>query len=270
MDSKQTTGALNVAQSAVLEAGKIVTQSIDQLDRIKVTQKNRHELVTEIDLLAEQAIIEILEASYPDFNVLGEETGDKGRESDFCWVIDPLDGTHNFLHGHPHCCVAVALRHHAASGPEIILAAVYDALRNELFTARKGGGAQLDGRRIRVSDTSKLTDSLLCTGFPYRDPVDSKPWLKSFATVLPRVQSVHRTGSSILDLAYVACGRYDGFWEFGMREWDIAAGSILVSEAGGLVTDISGDTDLFKSGNLIAGTPRIYEKLSHLIHGSIG
>ena len=269
MDSKQTSGALNVAQAAALEAGKIIAQNISQLDRIKITRKSRHELVSEIDVQAEQAAIFVLEAAYPEFNVLAEESGDKGRTSDFCWIIDPLDGTHNFLHGHPHCCVSIALRHSTENGSEIIVAAVYDAIRNELFTARKGGGAQMDGRRMRVSDTSKLADSLLCTGFPAHSASDTKPWLKSFAAVLPRAQGIHRTGSSVLDLAYVACGRYDGFWEFGMREWDIAAGSLLVREAGGLVTDISGDTDEFKSGNVIAGTTKIHEKLSHLISGSI-
>ncbi len=148
---------------------------------------------------------------------------------------------------------------------EVIASVVYDSIRNELFTARKGAGAQLDGRRIRVSGISKLTDSLLCTGFPYRQGAETKFWLRTFAAVMPRAQSIHRTGSSVLDLAYVACGRYDGFWELGLKEWDIAAGALLVKEAGGIISDIDGDTNFFKSGNVVAGTPKVYEKLHHIL-----
>jgi len=265
MESNQTAGALNVAVAAALEAGKIITQNITQLDRVKVSKKtsgkSRCELVSEVDLLAERTLIHLLETSYPEYNIVSEEAGDLGRESEYCWVIDPLDGTHNFLHGHPHCCISIALLHK----DEILAGVVYDALRNELFSARKGAGAQLDGRRIRVSETSKLSDSLLCTGFPGSKGPETKFWLKSFAALMPRAQSIHRTGSSVLDLAYIACGRYDGFWEMGLRDWDIAAGTLLIKEAGGLITDFSGDTDVFKSGNIVAGTPRVHEKLSHII-----
>ena len=265
MESNLSAGALNVASAAALEAGKLIAQSITQIDRIQITTKvgtrNRVEMVTEIDLMAERTIIDLLDSSYPEFNILSEEAGDLGRDSEYCWVIDPLDGTHNFLHGHPHCCVSIALKFKG----EPVVAVIYDAIRNELFTARKGGGAQLEGRRIRVSDTSRLSDSLLCTGFPYRDGAETKLWLKTFAALMPRAQSVHRTGSSVLDLAYVACGRYDGFWEFGLQEWDIAGGALLVQEAGGLVTDISGNTDFFKSGNIVAGTPKVHEKLDHIL-----
>ena len=267
MESNQTVGALNVASNAAIEAGKIIAQNITQLDRIKINQKssqgpNRTDLVSEIDLLAEQIIIEQLDAAYPQYNIISEEAGDLGRDSEFCWVIDPLDGTQNYVHGHPHCCVSIALKH----DNEIIAAVVYDALRNELFTARKGAGAQLDGRRIRVSGNSKLTDSLLCTGFPYRKGAETKFWLRTFAAIMPRAQSIHRTGSSVLDLAYIACGRYDGFWELGLKEWDIAAGALLVREAGGIISDIDGTTDAFKSGNVIAGTPRIHEKIQHILN----
>ncbi len=265
MESNLITGALNVATTAAREAGKLIAQNITQLDRVKVSRKtdtkSRTELVSEIDLMAERTVIHHLEAAYPNYNILSEEAGDLGRNSDFCWIIDPLDGTHNFLHGHPHCCVSIALKHKN----DIVAAVVYDPLRNELFSARKGGGAQLDGRRIRVSDVSRFSDSLLCTGFPYREGATTKLWLKTFAALMPRAQSVHRTGSSVLDLAYLACGRYDGFWEFGLQDWDIAAGALLVKEAGGMVTDYSGSTDIFKSGNVVAGTPRVHEKLQHMI-----
>jgi len=247
MESNLIAGALNVATAAALEAGKLITQNITQLDRIQVTKKvgtkSRTELVSEIDLMAERTIIEFLDSSYPEFNVLSEEAGDLGRDSEYCWVIDPMDGTHNFLHGHPHCCVSIALKFQG----EAVVAVVYDALRNELFTARKGGGAQLEGRRIRVSENSRLSDSLLCTGFPYREGSETKLWLKTFAALMPRAQSIHRTGSSVL------------------KEWDIAAGALLVREAGGLVTDISGSTDADKSGNVVAGAPKVHEKLNHIL-----
>lgn len=261
MEPNQTSAALNVAVAAAREAGKLITQSIDRLDKVKVTQKSQQEMVTEIDIMAEKVIIQELDQAYPEFNVLGEECGDLGRDSECCWIIDPIDGTHNFMHGHPHCAISIALK----AKQDIVVAVVYDPIRNELFTARNGGGAQLDGRKIRVSDNAKLSQSLLCTGFPYRQAQDTKPWIRTFALVLPRAQSIHRTGSSVLDFAYVAAGRYDGFWEFGMREWDIAAGMLLVREAGGFVTDISGSSDVFKSGNVVAGNPQVHEKLSHLV-----
>lgn len=261
MEPSQTTAAMNVAVAAAREAGKCITQSIDQLDQVEVKQKNRLELVSEIDVIAEKMIVAELDRAYPEFNVIGEECGDLGRDSEYCWIIDPIDGTHNFLHAHPHCAVSIALKFK----DDVVVAVVYDAIRNELFTARDGRGAHLDGRRIRVSRISKLSQSLLVTGFPYRDVKDTKPWLKTFALVLPRAQSIHRTGSSVLDFAYVAAGRYDGFWEFGLHDWDIAAGAFLVKEAGGLVTDLTGNTDLTKSGNIIAGNPAIHEKLSYLI-----
>lgn len=266
MESNQTTGALNVATAAAIDAGKIIIQNITQLERVKVNQKSiagqsRKELVSEVDLLAEQTIIEQLNAAYPEYNIISEEAGSIDRGSEFSWIIDPMDGTHNFLHGHPHCCVSIALKHEK----EVIACVIYDANRNELFTARKGAGAQLDGRRIRVSEISKLTDSLLCTGFPYREGAQTKFWLRSFAALMPRAQSIHRTGSSVLDLAYVACGRYDGFWELGLQEWDIAAGALLIREAGGIVSNIDGDTDVFKSGNVIAGNPKVHEKIHHII-----
>lgn len=261
METFQTSGALNVASDAAIEAGKIIAQSITQLDRIQITQKSRNEMVTEIDIVAEQKIIAHLEESYPLFSILAEQSGNKDRVSEFCWIIDPLNGTHNFIHGHPHCAISIALRHK----DDIVLAVVYDSLRNELFTARKGAGAQLDGRRIRVSEKTKISDSLLGTGFPRRGDANTKAWLKTFALVLPRAQSIHQSGCSVLDMAYVAAGRYDAFWKFGLKEWESAAGSLLIKEAGGIICDINGDTDLSKSGNLVAGNPRVHEKLQQLV-----
>ena len=265
MDSNLLTGAANVATNAAREAGKIVSQNISQLDRVKVNVKtktsSREELVSEIDLLAEQTIIEELTNNFPDHNIISEEAGDLAQESDYCWVIDPLDGTHNFLHGHPHCCISIALKYKG----ETVVGVIYDPLRNELFTAKKGSGAQLDGRRIRVSQTSKLKDSLLSTGLPYKYGANLKFWMKTFAALMPRAQSIHRTGSSALDLAYVAAGRYDGAWEFGLSEGDIAAGSLLIREAGGIITSETGDLNYVGSGNVVAGAPKVHEKIMHLI-----
>ena len=261
MESNLKSGALNVAITAARNAGNLINQNIEKLDRIKVSQKSVSEFVSEVDTLAEQMIISEIEKHFPEHNILGEESGDLGKDSDICWIIDPLDGTHNFLHGNPHCCVSIAMK----QGDQVELAVVYDPFRNELFSATKGSGAQLDGRRIRVSDKSKLSDSLLVTGFPFRQGPQMKPWLKTFATILPRAESVQRTGSSVLDFAWLACGRYDGLWEFGMKEWDIAAGSLLVTEAGGLISDLRGSKDVFKSGDVVAGTPKVYEKVKSII-----
>lgn len=261
MQANIIAGALNVATNAALEAGKIISQNITQLDRVKVNQKSTYEMVSEVDIRAEETIIAMLDAAYPTFSILSEERGKTDRQNEVSWIIDPMDGTHNFLHGHPQCAVSIAL----VEGPVILAAVVYDPLRNELFSARKGGGAKLDGRRMRVSQVARLADSLVCTGFPAREGKATKQWLRSFATMLPRAQSIHRTGSSVLDLAYTAAGRYDGFWEYGLKPWDIAAGALLIQEAGGLIADISGDTDVFKSGNLVAGNPRVFEKMLHML-----
>ena len=262
MEANQTAGALNVAVTAALEAGKVIAQNIGNLDRIKVNRKSAHEWVSEVDVRAEQTIIAILDEAFPTYNIISEEQGETDRQHDLTWIIDPMDGTHNFLHGHPHCAVSIAL----VKGNTVLAGVVYDAIRNELFSARKGAGAQLDGRRIRVSEVSRLSDSLLCTGFARGEGRDTKAWLRSFATLMPRAQSVHRTGSSVLDLAYTAAGRYDGIWEYGLKSWDIAAGAILVQEAGGMIADMSGNDNLFHSGNIVAANPKVFEKMSHILN----
>lgn len=265
MESNLKTGILNVATAAARAAGNAISQNIEKLDRIKTAQKSANEFVSEIDQLAEELIIAEIEKHYPEHSILAEESGEKNKSDDICWVIDPIDGTHNFLHGNPHCCVSIAVK----SKEQVEIAVVYDPFRNELFSASQGSGAQLDGRRIRVSDKKRLADSLLCTGFPGRAANEVRPWLKSFAALLPRAQSIHRTGSSVLDFAWLACGRYDGFWEFGMRDWDIAAGSLLVSEAGGLIADMNGSSDIFASGNVLAANPDVFKRLKHCIDESL-
>ena len=260
-------GTLNVATMAAREAGNIIVRYLNQLDRIKISEKNSNELVSEVDLMAEQAIIDIITKHFPEHAIIGEESGNeyaKNKNSDHTWIIDPLDGTHNFLHGLAHCCVSIGIK----KDNELEHAVVFDPFRNELFTATRGSGAQLDGKRIRVSDSKKLNESLLCVGTPFRDVEHLKPWLKTYATLLPRAQSTHNSGSAALDLAYVAAGRYDGIWLVGLKEWDIAAGALLVKEAGGHITNANGDTDFFATGDIIAGTPKIHEKLAHLVVNS--
>jgi len=257
--------ALNIAVKAALRAGKIINRASNDLDLIKVELKQANDFVTEVDRKAEAAIIETLRDAYPQFGILAEEsgatTGKGSADGDYRWIIDPLDGTTNFIHGLPQYAVSIAL----AKGNNIEQAVIFDPNRNELFTASKGAGAFLNERRIRVSRRTKLQDSLLGTGFPYRmfDHIDT--YLAIFKELTRKTAGQRRPGAAALDLAYVACGRYDGFWEFGLSPWDMAAGALLISEAGGLVSDMRGEAGYLASGNIIAGTPKVFAPLLNLI-----
>ena len=257
--------ALNIAIKAARRAGQVINRASNDLDLIKVSTKQPNDFVTEVDKAAEAAIIEILREAYPDYGILAEESGQSAgrgsQDSEYQWIIDPLDGTTNFIHGMPQYAVSIAL---AKSGI-LEQAVVFDPNRNELFTASKGSGAFLNERRIRVSKRLKLQDSLLGTGFPYRmfDQIDT--YLAIFKELAQKTAGMRRPGAASLDLAYVACGRYDGFWEFGLAPWDMAAGALLVAEAGGLVSDMRGDATYLESGNIIAGTPKVFAPLLKLI-----
>ena len=257
--------ALNIAIKAARRAGQVINRASNDLDLIKVSTKQPNDFVTEVDKAAEAAIIEILREAYPDYGILAEESGQSAgrgsQDSEYQWIIDPLDGTTNFIHGMPQYAVSIAL---AKSGI-LEQAVVFDPNRNELFTASKGSGAFLNERRIRVSKRLKLQDSLLGTGFPYRmfDQIDT--YLAIFKELAQKTAGMRRPGAASLDLAYVACGRYDGFWEFGLAPWDMAAGALLVAEAGGLVSDMRGDANYLESGNIIAGTPKVFAPLLKLI-----
>ena len=257
--------ALNIAVKAALRAGKIINRASNDLDLIKVELKQANDFVTEVDRKAEAAIIETLRDAYPQYGILAEESGataGKGSaDGDYRWIIDPLDGTTNFIHGLPQYAVSIAL----AKGNNIEQAVIFDPNRNELFTASKGAGAFLNERRIRVSRRTKLQDSLLGTGFPYRmfDHIDT--YLAIFKELTRKTAGQRRPGAAALDLASVACGRYDGFWEFGLSPWDMAAGALLISEAGGLVSDMRGEAGYLASGNIIAGTPKVFAPLLNLI-----
>lgn len=251
---------LNVAVMAAHRGGDNLLRSLKKLDRIKIEQKGRNDFVSEADRAAEAAVIDVILKHYPDHSILAEESGSQG-ESDHQWVIDPLDGTTNFLHGCPIFCVSIALLINGR--PEH--AVIYDPLRQELFTASRGQGAQLDGRKIRVSGATRLDHALLGTGFPYRDSNESLgPYMKMFTRAIEHSAGVRRPGSAALDLAYVAAGRFDGFWETGLAKWDIAAGALIVREAGGIISGLDGRENYLDDGHVLTGTPKIYGALARL------
>lgn len=248
--------SLNIAVKAARRAGQIISRASLDVDRIKVTSKRTNDFVTEVDKAAEAAIIAILRDAYPEHAILAEESGASG-DSEYQWIIDPLDGTTNFIHGFPQFAVSIALAHKGI----MTQAVVFDPTRNELFTASRGRGAFLNDRRLRVSSRTKLQEALLGTGFPYRvfDHVD--PYLAMFRDFIRQSAGIRRPGAASLDLAYVAAGRLDGFWEFGLAPWDIAAGTLIITEAGGLVGDLTGEPHYMKSGNIVGGNPKIFAQM---------
>lgn len=251
---------LNTAVKAARRAGSIINRASQNLDLLKIEHKSYNDFVSEVDRAAETAILEIILDSYPAHAILAEESGTQG-ESEFQWIIDPLDGTTNFLHGFPQYAVSIALAHKGV----ITQAVVYDPVRNDLFTATRGSGAFLNDRRIRVSKRTRLEDALIGTGFPFRnfDHLDS--YIAVFRELVQKTSGIRRPGSAALDLASVAAGRFDGFWEFALSPWDIAAGTLLITEAGGLVGDLRGEANYLKSGHVIAGSPKIFGQLLQTI-----
>jgi len=251
---------LNTAVKAARRAGAIINRAAQDLDLIPVQRKAPNDFVSEVDRAAEQAIIEVLLKAYPNHEILAEESGSTGR-SEFVWIIDPLDGTTNFLHGFPHYAVSIALSH----GGKLKQAVVFDPTKNDLFTASRGNGACLSDRRIRVSNRDKLADALLGTGFPFRELASLDTYVAIFTELMQKTVGLRRPGSAALDLAYVACGRYDGFWEMGLSPWDIAGGALLIMEAGGLVSDFEGNDQFLKSGNVLAGNPKILSQMMQVV-----
>ncbi|BAU48130.1 inositol monophosphatase [Sulfurifustis variabilis] len=247
---------LNTAVKAARRAGSVIMRHLDRPDRLKIEAKGRSDFVSDVDRFAEAEIIDILRHAYPDHAILAEETG-RHPGGDYCWIIDPLDGTTNFLHSYPHFAVSIALEHKG----RLEQAVVFDPHRNELFTATRGQGAQLNERRIRVSQTHDMRHALLGTGFPFKGQAFLDMWVGIFRDLAPDVSGVRRAGSAALDLAHVACGRFDGFWEFGLHAWDMAAGCLLVEEAGGFIGDPSGGQDHLRTGHVVAGNAKIYPEL---------
>ena len=247
---------LNIAVRAARSAGNVISRSMARLDSISVQVKDRNDFVTEVDREAENEIIGILRKAYPDHAILAEESGQTSGD-DFQWIIDPLDGTTNFLHGFPQFAVSIALRHKG----RLEQAVVYDPLSQELFTATRGAGAMLNDRRIRVSNRSSLDGALLGTGFPFKAQHHLDTYLDMFRALFPRSAGIRRAGAAALDLAFVAAGRLDGFWEIGLSTWDMAAGILLIQEAGGLSSDFSGGHNYLESGNLVAGNPKVFAEI---------
>ncbi len=247
---------LNIAIRAARRAGDLIVRNVDRVPSLGVRSKSRNDFVTEIDQLAERDIIETIRRSHPDHGFLGEESGRSGGD-EFLWIIDPLDGTTNFLHGFPTFAVSLACQYRGRLEHGVI----YDPMRQELFTTSRGDGAQLDGKRIRVSKQAELEGALIGTGFPYRA---NARWIDEYLAMLKAVMQqtagIRRPGAASLDLAYVAAGRIDGFWEIGLNAWDTAAGTLLITEAGGHIGTLSGG-EYRQGGNVIAGTPKVYEAL---------
>lgn len=249
---------LNIAVSAARAAGRVIMRHFNQVEQLTITTKSRNDFVSEVDHMAEQEVVGVIRRAHPDHAILAEESGADGH-GDFVWIIDPLDGTTNYLHGLPQFAVSIALQYRGK--PEH--AVVYNPWSQELYTASRGQGAQVDGRRIRVSKARTLEGSLIGTGFPFRQNQNLDSYLPMLRHVLENTAGVRRAGSAALDLAYVAAGRLDGFWEFGLQPWDMAAGMLLISEAGGRITDFANDdADPLKTGNILAGNPKIFEALS--------
>lgn len=252
---------LNTAIKAARRAGNLINRASLDIGQLKVNVKQQHDFVTEVDRAAEQTIIETLREVYPSHAFLAEESGDTAGSSEYQWIIDPLDGTTNFIHGFPQYAVSIGLAHKGV----LSHAVVYDVNRNELFTASKGAGAFLNDKRIRVSKVAKLDEALIGTGFPYRmfDHIDA--YLAVFKEMSRRCAGVRRPGSASLDLSWVAAGRLDGFWEFGLSPWDVAAGALLIQEAGGLVSDLSGEGNYLQTGNIVCGNPKVFNQLLQTI-----
>jgi len=263
MSSPNLHPMINVAVKAARIAGNLINRAALDVESVRVSQKQVNDFVTEVDQAAEQAIIETLLAAYPGHAIWAEESGRThgAQDSDYVWIIDPLDGTTNFIHGLPIYCVSIAL---AVKG-RVEQAVIYDPTRNDLFTATRGRGAFLNDRRIRVSKRIRLQECLISTGFPFREDDDFNTYLRMMGDVMQRTAGLRRPGAAALDLAYVAAGFTDGFFETGLQPWDVAAGSLLVTEAGGLVGNFTGEADFLEQKECVAGSPRIYGQLVGLL-----
>jgi myo-inositol-1(or 4)-monophosphatase len=254
---------LNTAIKAARRAASVINRASFDIDRVVVTEKQHNDFVTDIDQAAEQAIIETLTKAYPGHAFLSEEAGASANlndESEYCWIIDPIDGTTNFLHGFPQYCISIAL----AQRGVVTQALVYDPVRNDLFTATKGAGAYLNDKRIRVTKHDRLANTLLGSGHG-AGPRAVDDYLKMYAVMAERCHGVRFAGAAALDLAYVATGKLDGYYQKGLKEWDVAAGALLVSEAGGIVGGFDGEQNFLKQGQLIAASPKVFAQMVPLL-----
>jgi myo-inositol-1(or 4)-monophosphatase len=249
---------LNIAVKAARRAGSIINRAALEGGALEIKSKNKNDFVTQVDKAAEQAIIGVLRAAYPGHSILAEESGDTpGARPEYLWVIDPLDGTTNYIHGFPQYCVSIALEHKGV----LTHGVVYDPGKNELFTASRGRGAFLDDRRIRVSKCTRLQDALVGTGFPFKELSRLDLYMRQLRTMMTSSAGVRRAGAAALDLAYVAAGRLDAFWEMGLSRWDMAAGALMIQEAGGLVGDLQGEPGYLDKGEIACGAPKVLPEL---------
>src|SRR6187402_148490 len=264
MSSPNLHPMLNVAVKAARAAGAIINRAALDVEAVRISQKQVNDFVTEVDHASERVIIETLLTAYPGHGILAEESGTEhgAKDSDYVWIIDPLDGTTNFIHGFPIYCVSIAL---AVKG-KVEQAVIYDPSRNDLFTATKGRGAYMNDRRLRVSKRIDLRQCLISTGFPFRPGDNFNTYLKMMSDVMQRTAGLRRPGAAALDLAYVAAGFTDGFFETGLSAWDVAAGSLLVTEAGGLIGNFTGESEFLEQRECVAGTPKVYGQLVALLH----
>jgi myo-inositol-1(or 4)-monophosphatase len=254
---------LNTAIKAARRAATVINRASFDLDRITVSEKSHNNFVTDVDQAAEQAIVETLLKAYPDHAVLGEEAGPSANlndESEFVWIIDPIDGTTNFLHGYPNYCISIALQQRGVTQQAVI----YDPVRNDLFTATKGAGAYLNDKRIRVRNPDRINRALIGTGHG-PEPRDLAEYLRMYEAVAPRCHGLRSSGSAALELANVAAGRIDGFFEKNLKVWDVAAGALLVLEAGGIVNDFSGSSNYVEKGQMVAAGPKVFAGLVNLL-----
>lgn len=249
---------LNIAVRAARAGGRVLTKYMDRLDSLTVELKGKNDFVSEVDRLTEAEIVSVLQRSFPDHQFICEESGLVGNETaEYKWYIDPLDGTKNYLHGYPSFCVSIAVAHK----DRMEQAVIYNPVSQELFTATRGDGATLDGKRLRVSKRAGLEDALLGTGYSNTGKGDYEAYLKSLNFFTTNASGIRRHGSAALELAYVAAGRQDGYWQYNLKPWDVAAGALIVREAGGLIGDTKGESDWMQSGNIIAATPRIFDQM---------
>lgn len=256
-------GMLNIAIKAARIAGNIQLRALLESESLEIRSKATGDFVTQVDKQCEEAIVDVISKAFPDHGFIGEELGQQGNpDAEYRWIIDPLDGTTNFIHGIPQFAVSIA----CMKDNKLIHAVVYDPSKNELFTATRGKGATLDNRRIRVSNQSMMKNALIGTGFPFRSDADYEAYMPVMKNVMQATAGVRRPGAASLDLCWVACGRYDAYWEAGLKPWDMAAGALIALEAGAFVTDFEGNDGYLNSGNIIAGTPKIFTPLFALIN----
>jgi myo-inositol-1(or 4)-monophosphatase len=257
---------INIALRAARAAGNIIVRSMERMDSIQITEKSQNDFVTEVDKQAEQIIIDAIRQAYPNHGILAEESGRLTvANEETVWIIDPLDGTNNYVHGFPHFAVSIAVQHKGKLEHGLI----FDPLKQETFIASRGEGARLNDRRIRVSKRTSLQGALLGTGFPFRQFHQLDSYLQTLKTLIPQTVGIRRAGSAALDLAYVAAGRLDGFWEFGLGAWDIAAGAVLIQEAGGLVSDSQGGENYLTTGEVVAGAPKVFKPLLQTVKAEL-